>query len=111
MHELAVAQNIVSIIETEAKKEKFRRVLKIRLSIGEYSGVVPACIEEMFPFAASGTVAEGATLTSAVIPAAIRCADCGYEGPPQKAQCPACGGSGFKLIAGREFFVDSIEVE
>ena len=45
------------------------------------------------------------------MPARIRCPDCGYEGPPEGSACPRCGGAAFRLIAGREFYVEAMEVE
>mgnify|MGYP001019035590 CR=1 FL=1 len=105
MHELAVAQNIIAIIEAEEKKQGFKRVLSISLRIGELSGVIPECLLEFFPMAARGTAAEGAALIS------VRCLSCGAEGRPEKACCSVCGAENIKLISGREFFVESIEVE
>ena len=62
MHELALTEGIISIIADEKRKNGFERVLEIRLRLGEYSGVIPECIEEFFPIAAKGTAAEGAKL-------------------------------------------------
>ena len=111
MHELAVMQGVVRVCEQEAAKEGFGRVESITLSVGAVSGVVPECLAEFFPIAAKGTVAEGARLETRVIPAAIECPDCGYSGEARGAQCPRCGGAGFRLTQGREFYIDSIEVE
>ena len=46
-----------------------------------------------------------------VIPASIECPDCGYSGEIQGFECPGCGGAGYRLTHGREFYIDSIEVE
>lgn len=56
-------------------------------------------------------MAEGAKLVTRVIPAAIECPDCGYSGQARGAECPGCGGRSFRLTQGREFYIDSIEVE
>ena len=45
------------------------------------------------------------------IPAAIECPDCGYKGEIKGSACPGCGGFGYRLTAGREFYIDSLEVE
>ncbi|NCB51636.1 MAG: hydrogenase maturation nickel metallochaperone HypA [Clostridia bacterium] len=111
MHELAIAQNIIAIVDAEAKKQNFKKVVSIKLRVGELSGIVPECLFDFFPIAARETVAEGARLTTEVIPAKVRCLSCGYEGRAEMGCCPSCGGPDIKLIAGREFFVDSIEVE
>ncbi|MEG2214196.1 MAG: hydrogenase maturation nickel metallochaperone HypA [Oscillospiraceae bacterium] len=111
MHELAIAQNVLAIIEAEAKKRGFKRVITIRLAVGEYSGVVTECLRDFFPIASRDSVAEGAVLETRILPAEIDCLSCGYKGSPEGATCPSCGGTEFRLTAGREFFVDSIEVE
>ena len=86
-------------------------MLSIRLRVGQLSGIVPGCLREFFPIAAAGTAAEGARLDIEPLPARIRCPDCGYEGPPEGSACPRCGGAAFRLIAGREFYVEAMEVE
>ncbi len=111
MHELAITQNIIAIVESEAKKQGFTRVVSIKLAVGEVSGVVPECLREFFPIASRGTVAEGARVDTYDIPAAVRCHSCGYEGKPSRGECPRCRCEDIKLVSGREFFVDSIEVE
>ena len=111
MHELAIMQSVISIVEREAARCGAARVESIRLRVGELSGIVPRCLEEFFPVAAAGTRSEGARLEIAPLPARIRCPDCGYEGAPKGHSCPQCGGSAFRLTAGREFYVVSREVE
>ena len=111
MHELAVMQSVVAVCEREAAEKGFRRVESVRLAVGTMSGFEPECMFEFFPAAAAGTVAEGARLETRVIPAAIECPDCGYSGEAKGASCPRCGGAGFRLTQGREFYIDSIEVE
>ncbi len=113
MHELALCEGIIDIVNSEAKDKGFKRVLEIELKVGEYSGIVCQCIREFFPAAAAGTPAEKAKLTMSVIPGSFKCPDCGYEGPVDrsKASCPKCGGYGIKMVSGREFFVEQLKVE
>ena len=111
MHELAIMQSVVAVCEREAAEKGFRRVESVRLAVGAMSGFEPECMFEFFPAAAAGTVAEGARLETRVIPAAIECPDCGYAGPIRGTECPRCGGWGYKLRQGREFYIESLEVE
>ena len=113
MHELSLANGIIGIVKAEAEKSGFQRVLEISLKVGEYSGIVPRCLEEFFPIAAEGTPAQGAALRIEVLPARFRCFDCGFEGRPdrERACCPACGGEHIRMIAGREFYVENLVVE
>ena len=113
MHELAITESIIDLINREARDKGFQKVLAISLRVGEYSGLVPECLREFFPIAARGSIAEGAALEIQRLPAAFRCLDCGYEGPVERkaACCPDCGSAAIRMTAGREFFVDSLKVE
>ncbi len=113
MHELALTEGILAIVEQESRKNAFSRVLEITLKVGELSGIVPDCLREFFPIASRGTLAEGAALVITPVPAAFLCADCGFEGPLPRhtACCPACGGTAIRMISGREFFVENLKVE
>ena len=113
MHELAITQGIIAAAVPEAKRHGAKKILEIRLRIGEYSGVFPEYIQEYFNIASRGTLAEGAKLVIEKVPIVIHCNKCNFEGeiPRRKIQCPECGGLDIKLISGREYFVDSLEVE
>lgn len=110
---MAITRSIIEIVESEAEKEKFDRVLEISLRVGEYSGLVPQCIEEFFPIAAAGSIAEGAHLSIEPVKAHFRCLDCGFEGDADRANhcCAVCGGTALKMTAGREFYVENLKVE
>ena len=113
MHELSLANGILGIIRAEQEKNGFQRVLEVSLKVGEYSGVVPRCLEEFFPVAAEGTAAEKAKLSIEVLPAVFRCPDCGFEGRPDRSRacCPRCGGERIRMVLGREFYVENLTVE
>lgn len=111
MHELAIMQSVVNVCEREAERQGFTRVESITLAVGAVSGIVPECLFEFFPATARGSVAEGARITTRTIPAAIECPDCGYAGEIRGLECPQCGGAAYRLVHGREFYIDSLEVE
>ena len=113
MHELSLAKGILAVIKTEQEKNGFERVLEVSLKVGEYSGIVPRCLEEFFPIAAEDSCARDARLRIETLPAVFRCADCGFEGRPdrERACCPACGGEHIRMVSGREFYVENLVVE
>lgn len=113
MHELALTEGIISIVNSEAKKQGFQSCRVIKIRIGELSGIIPDCLMEFFPIASKGTMAENAKLELLEVKAAFSCLDCGYQGPIPKgsACCPDCGGTAIRMTAGREFYVESLEVE
>ena len=113
MHELAVTRSLIDLVDREAEKQGFQRALEIRLKVGAYSGIVPACILDLFPHVSKGTAAEGAELVFETVPARFTCRDCGWEGELEKHRdhCPDCRSTALKMTAGREFYVDSLKVE
>ena len=113
MHELAITEGIIKAAVPEAERAGAKRILEIRLKVGELSGVIPECIQEYFNIASAGTIAEGAKIAVERLPVTVRCNACGYEGAidRRRIRCSACGGMDIKLISGREYYVDSLEVE
>jgi hydrogenase nickel incorporation protein HypA/HybF len=109
MHELAITENIVAIA-TDASAS--RQVKIITLKIGELSGVEPEAVRFCFDIVSKGTVTEGARLEIIKIPAMIRCRKCSCDFHLNDDwSCPACAAIGGEVQSGREFFVESIEVE
>lgn len=113
MHELSIAEGVLRIVDAEAKKQGFTRVLSLRMKIGEYSGILPDCLREFFPIAARGGPAEGAELVIEPVPGRFCCLDCGHEGPVDRREacCGACGSTAIRMVAGRECYVEDMTVE
>ena len=113
MHELAITQSILDIARKATAEHNVKRVREVRIKLGEYSGVVPQCIQYYFDVISKGTVAEGAELKMERLPILMRCEQCAWEGQIDKHHicCPACGCTRLKLLQGREFYVESLEVD
>jgi hydrogenase nickel incorporation protein HypA/HybF len=113
MHELGVTQNILQIALEHAEKAGARKILRIHLVIGGLSGVIDESVQFYFDFVSKDTIAEGAMLVFKKIPARFRCRSCGHEYSFQGENwtCPVCQSSGPEIISGREFFLESLEVE
>ena len=62
MHELAITEAVIDLINREAREKGFSKVLSISLRVGEYSGIIPECIREFFPIAARDSIAREAQL-------------------------------------------------
>ena len=62
---------------------------------------------------AKGTIAEGAKIEAVTLPLRVRCRACGAESEIDRRHiaCPACGGVNLERLSGREFLVDSLEVD
>ena len=110
MHELAVAESIVSIAESHADG---RRVTKVYLKAGHLRQVVPSALAFSFELVAQETSVEGAELVLEEVPATGKCRACGSESRLESfpLQCKACGGFDLEIVAGEELYVESLEME
>jgi hydrogenase nickel incorporation protein HypA/HybF len=113
MHEFAVTQSMLDLVLEEAKKNGADKVQKINLVLGEMSGIVGDCLQFYFEFLSKGTPAEGASLLFRNIPTQARCRECGGVFTPEEFDwsCPECHKVSVEITAGKELYVESIEVE
>jgi hydrogenase nickel incorporation protein HypA/HybF len=113
MHELSVTEQLLDIALEHALKANAERVLKINVVIGDLSSFVGESVQFYFNILSEGTKAEKAFLSISRIPARVRCRPCHHEFTPEGMDwlCPRCGGLIEDVISGREFYVESIEVE
>jgi hydrogenase nickel incorporation protein HypA/HybF len=113
MHELAITQNMLDIALEQAEKHNACKITKINLVVGEMSGVVDECVLFYFDFLSKDTIASDATLSFERIPIKAHCYDCDITFPLSEFNwvCPNCQGSNIKVVAGRELYIDSMEME
>ena len=112
MHELTVTQNILNIALHHAENAAATRIAAINLVIGQMASIVDDCVQFYWDFISEDTIAQGSVLHFERIPARLSCETChrSYLLDDSDLTCPHCGGSAVTLIAGDEFYVDSIEV-
>ncbi len=113
MHELAITQSMLNLALEYAERAGAQRITHINLVIGEMSGVVDESVQFYFDFVSKDTLAEGAQLAFERLPARFRCRACGHEFALEDGNwaCPVCQALGGEVVAGRELYMDSIEVE
>ena len=113
MHELAITQSILDISLQAAQARHARRIRAIRLTLGPFSGVVPDCVQMYLDVLAKGTMAEGAQVEARTAPLRVLCRECGRESEITREHiaCPFCGSLRLKTLSGREFMVESLEVD
>ncbi len=68
MHETHLIQPIIEGISQHAKKEGAKAVSKIRLKVGEFTGVKEDSFKETFSSLAKGTILEGSELELTFFP-------------------------------------------
>ena len=113
MHEMSVAMSIVEIAVSRLQEAGGTKILKVKVTVGELSGVSADSVLFCYDACARGTPAEGSQLQVDRSVAKAICRECAVEFRPEPplAVCPECGAFGGKIINGEELFVDEIEVE
>ncbi len=114
MHEMAIVESIMEIIEQQVKIYSANKVVSVNLEFGALTGVMPAAVEFAFEVLSKGSVAEGAELHVEIIPIKILCHECGKTSVLEQFEpvCPACGCEVMTIVQGRnEMRVASLELE
>lgn len=114
MHELSIAEGIVTAVTESLAGRAVSRVYSVRLQVGALSGVVEEALQFGYDIATKGTVLEGSILDVDHIPVVIHCDICNgdFELPGvQSFRCPSCDTPSLDIRRGRELEIQSLEVE
>jgi len=114
MHEMAVAENIIRIIEEKLKESDHKgEVKKVNLKIGKLTCVEPEALRLSFEVISRETPLEKANLLIDSIPITGKCHDCKKTVLLDKMDfsCPFCGSFRIGIKTGRELFIESFEME
>lgn len=113
MHELALAEGLVTLIAESAVREGFARARAVHLDLGALANVMQEALETGFLVASRGTAAEGAELRINKVPASAWCLDCTEQVmvASRLAECPQCGGFRLMITGGDQMRVVELEVE
>jgi hydrogenase nickel incorporation protein HypA/HybF len=113
MHELYATQAILDKALQKAGEEKARRITNLYLVVGEISTYSDESVQFYWDQICKDTIAENAKLHFRHVPAELQCMSCFTKYQPKEGEivCPNCGGTGAKVIAGEEFFMEALDVE
>ena len=113
MHEMALCEGIIGIVEDEARKRSFSKVKVVCLEIGALSHVAPEAWQFCFESVAARTIAQGAKLEIVETPGTAWCMACstGVEIRLRYEPCPSCGSHQLQVTGGEEMRVRELEVD
>ena len=112
MHELAIAEEIVRRIREFSRERGLSGIEAATIKIGALQPVSHESLRFSLGAAVAGTEMEGVRFGLQRVGAVIECRACGNRSPMEEfmLRCPACGGHDVAVVAGKELFIDSIEV-
>ncbi|KWV58130.1 hydrogenase nickel incorporation protein HypA [Bradyrhizobium macuxiense] len=113
MHEMALCEGIIEIVEEEARRRSFSKVKTVCLEIGALSHVAPEAMKFSFAAVAARTIADGAVLEIVEQPGLAWCMACSTSVAIARRYepCPCCGSYQLQVTAGEEMRVKELEID
>ena len=113
MHEQSIVESLLSLALETAENANAIKIRGIYLVVGDLTGVVEEAVDFYFNFLSKNTIASGANLYYTRVPAQLHCRNCDTTFTPErlKFQCPNCSEQRLEIIAGKELYIESIDVE
>lgn len=104
---------VLDAVLVSAQENRARRIVEIKLVVGEMAEVLDDAMDFAFEALSPGTLAEGARLTIVKLAPKSRCLACGAEFAHDRYHfaCAQCNSLATELIAGRELYIESMEIE
>jgi hydrogenase nickel incorporation protein HypA/HybF len=119
MHELSIASAVVDSVLEFVAERSVKRVLTVRLAVGELSHVEEEQLRFCYIAITQETPMQDSALEIEKVPATVRCAHCEYSGRPKywadalsvapipTLECPNCG-STVDPVEGNDCAIKSI---
>ncbi len=113
MHEMALSEGVLQILESNARSQGFAKVKTVWLEIGDLAGVDPEALRFSFDAVTTGTLADSARLEIIEVPGKAWCMPCACQVNVSKRfdPCPTCGSYQLQVVGGDEMTVKELEVE
>ena len=113
MHELSIAQSILSIADNALAGNKFSKVSAIKIQVGELSGIETDALLFSFNIIKSDTVLNEANLDIEIIPGEAVCNKCNTVFHLERFgnACPNCNDYSMHILKGKEMKVLNLVVE
>jgi hydrogenase nickel incorporation protein HypA/HybF len=113
MHEMALCENVIRILNREAERHHFSRVKIVRIKLGARSCVAPEAMDFCFRAITKGTLADGARLELIREPLVAWCMNCGEAVSISERYdaCPQCRSYELQISGTDTLRVTSLEVE
>ena len=113
MHELSVCLALLDQVTNIATERDARRVTRIELTVGPLSGIEIDLLENAWPIASAGTLADDAEFVVEAAPVVVQCDACGEETPAHSNRlvCGHCCAYQTRVVSGEEMILQRVELE
>ena len=113
MHELSIADTIISTVRSEMESSGYTTVSEIGLRIGEMTDIAETSLRFSLEVLTKGTELEGVKVAIETVPLQGKCESCKKEFRivDFKFVCPGCEGGEIEVVSGKELDISYLEVE
>ncbi len=113
MHEMSLCEGVLQVLESEARKQGFRRVKQVWIEIGQLAGVEIEAFRFCFDAVMKNSLAAQARLHIEQLPAQAWCMLCAKTVAISQRfdACPDCGSHQLQVTAGDQMRIKELEVE
>lgn len=113
VHEMSLMEEMLRIVEENARSQGYVRVRTVVLEIGKLAGVEVEALRFAFEAVADGSIAEGAALEIEEPPGLGWCVECEQESPVETRYdpCPLCAKVPLNITGGTQMRVKALDVE
>ena len=112
MHEMALCESILQILEDQARVQQYHKVKTVCLEIGALAGVELDALRFGFEVVTRDTLADGAALEIIHVPGTAWCLQCAQTVTVNARfdPCPRCGGYQIQISGGDDMRIKELEV-
>jgi len=111
VHEYSIIQALMQRVEAEARAHGASTVGRIRIALGELSGVDPELLASAYEVFRERSICAGAGMEIRAVPAVWECSSCRRPlARGERLRCPDCQ-SPARLASGDEIVLEQIEME
>lgn len=113
MHEFALVNALLEQVDTLWREQNAGRVLSIRVSVGEFSGVEPELFRNAYEMLIEETPMRGAELQMNCEPLRSHCENCGWDFAIERFrfECPECKSRDVTIVSGEGLVLESVTLE
>ena len=114
MHEFSLSEGLVkAVLEEMSRLAPTVVLLRAHVVVGALHRVTPESLRLAYELQTRDTRAAGSFLDVTLVPEAVLCGDCGWQGESEDPlpACERCSGTNLTRLKGMELYLSDLEVE
>lgn len=113
MHEIAICQSIIEMVEEEFPEIQWESIREIHLKIGMLTCIQPENLAQVYQLMTYDSKLQSSMIKVELLNTISKCSNCShqFEVKYNVFICPLCSSSDQEIVQGNELLVDKILIE